>query len=191
MTTQEKYIEKLEEYISYSENLYLLEDWILGVTLKKELSQLKADIQEEQSQSDEDVATPIQDALYATGHFTATQCSLLTNGILDYIKDAGMKIVAVEEQSQRLSAMEKEVLSRIAMEEGGQSLSAEDVLSKHVSRINPDGSDFFTYEDILQAMHQFANQRDWEKIDDDFTDFCLSHECIAPSEYFNWFKNNL
>jgi hypothetical protein len=41
----------------------------------------------------ETAITPIQDALYATGKFTTDECSTLANGIFDYIKDAGLRIV--------------------------------------------------------------------------------------------------
>ena len=41
---------------------------------------------------DEEIRTPIQDALYATGQFTTDDCDTLADGILQYIKDAGMKI---------------------------------------------------------------------------------------------------
>lgn len=43
---------------------------------------------------DEIAATPIQDALYATGKFTTDDCSTLADGILQYIKDAKMIIVS-------------------------------------------------------------------------------------------------
>jgi len=43
--------------------------------------------------SDEEVRTPIQDALYATGKFTTDDCDTLSDGILQYIKDAGMKVI--------------------------------------------------------------------------------------------------
>lgn len=42
---------------------------------------------------DETVLEPMQNALYATNSFTTDQCSTLAEGILMYIKEAGMKIV--------------------------------------------------------------------------------------------------
>jgi len=42
---------------------------------------------------DEIAATPICDALYATGKFTTDDCDSLADGILQYIKDAGFRIV--------------------------------------------------------------------------------------------------
>ncbi len=42
---------------------------------------------------DEETKTPIQDALYATNKFTTDDCESLSDGILQYIRDAGMQIV--------------------------------------------------------------------------------------------------
>jgi len=41
----------------------------------------------------EEVRTPFQDALYATGRFSPDQCEQLTDGLLQYIDDAGLVIV--------------------------------------------------------------------------------------------------
>lgn len=43
--------------------------------------------------STEEIRTPIQDALYATGKFTTDDCDLLSDGILQYLNDAGLKVV--------------------------------------------------------------------------------------------------
>jgi hypothetical protein len=43
--------------------------------------------------SDEDIREPIQNALYATRHFLTDQCTELADGILDYLNDAGFKVV--------------------------------------------------------------------------------------------------
>lgn len=43
--------------------------------------------------SEENIREPIQDALYATRHFLTDQCTKLANGILDYLNDAGFKVV--------------------------------------------------------------------------------------------------
>jgi hypothetical protein len=48
---------------------------------------------EQPQPGDEEVRTPIQDALYATSKFTTDDCTLLADGILMYLKDAGMGIV--------------------------------------------------------------------------------------------------
>ena len=48
------------------------------------LSEIIADI--------ETASEPIQNALYATGRFTTEQCDDLADGILQYIKDAGLFI---------------------------------------------------------------------------------------------------
>jgi hypothetical protein len=39
---------------------------------------------------DEEMAEPVQDALYATGRFTIDECNVLTEGILMYIKERGI-----------------------------------------------------------------------------------------------------
>ncbi len=41
----------------------------------------------------ETVLEPIQNALYATGKFTTDDCDLLSDGILQYLNDAGLKVV--------------------------------------------------------------------------------------------------
>jgi hypothetical protein len=43
--------------------------------------------------SEEDMKEPIQNALYSTGKFQVDECNELANGIIQYIKDAGMTIV--------------------------------------------------------------------------------------------------
>lgn len=43
--------------------------------------------------SEEDVREPIQNALYATNKFLTDECTELADGILNYLKDAGFKIV--------------------------------------------------------------------------------------------------
>jgi hypothetical protein len=43
--------------------------------------------------SEEDIREPIQNALYATRHFLTDQCTELADGILDYLNDAGFKVV--------------------------------------------------------------------------------------------------
>lgn len=42
---------------------------------------------------EEEIRTPIQDALYATRHFLTDECTELADGILLYLKDAGFKVV--------------------------------------------------------------------------------------------------
>jgi hypothetical protein len=73
----------------------------LGVTIdtvrvhKAKLEQL---IKEEKEDDRESQREPIENALYATGKFksmTPEQCSILSNGIIDYLNDAGFKIVPV------------------------------------------------------------------------------------------------
>lgn len=51
------------------------------------------DWKEQPDLDDESLLTPIQDALYATGKFTTDDCSTLAEGILQYIRDAGMNII--------------------------------------------------------------------------------------------------
>lgn len=36
--------------------------------------------------------------------------------------------------------------------------TAEEILTEHVSRINPDGSDYFTHDHIISAMEEYASQ---------------------------------
>ena len=43
--------------------------------------------------SEEDIREPIQNALYATRHFLTDECTELADGILDYLNDAGFKVV--------------------------------------------------------------------------------------------------
>jgi len=38
----------------------------------------------------------IEDALYATGKFTTEQCTMLTEGIMQYIQDAGYALIRVD-----------------------------------------------------------------------------------------------
>lgn len=40
-----------------------------------------------------EIREPIEDALYATGKFTTTDCTDLAEGILQYLADAKMKVV--------------------------------------------------------------------------------------------------
>ena len=50
---------------------------------------------------DEETASePIQNALYATSKLTIDQCNNMTEGILQYIKDAGFEIVKGNEAKQ-------------------------------------------------------------------------------------------
>jgi len=41
---------------------------------------------------DEKALAPIQDAIYATGRFTTADCDKIANGIIDYLRTAGMNI---------------------------------------------------------------------------------------------------
>jgi len=41
----------------------------------------------------DEVKQPFQDALYATGRFSTEQCEQLTDGLLQYIDDAGLAVV--------------------------------------------------------------------------------------------------
>ena len=41
---------------------------------------------------DERALEPIQDAIYATGRFTTADCDKIANGIIDYLRTAGMNI---------------------------------------------------------------------------------------------------
>ena len=41
----------------------------------------------------DEVRQPFQDALYATGRFSTEQCEQLTDGLLQYIDDAGLAVV--------------------------------------------------------------------------------------------------
>jgi len=43
--------------------------------------------------TDEEIREPIENALYATKHFLPSQATDLANGIIQYIKEAGFKIV--------------------------------------------------------------------------------------------------
>ena len=52
--------------------------------------QLADKMVEERIILDEEMAEPVQDALYATGRFTIDECNVLTEGILMYIKERGI-----------------------------------------------------------------------------------------------------
>ena len=41
---------------------------------------------------DERALEPIQDAIYVTGRFTTADCDKIANGIIDYLRTAGMNI---------------------------------------------------------------------------------------------------
>lgn len=41
---------------------------------------------------DERALVPIQDAIYVTGRFTTADCDKIANGIIDYLRTAGMNI---------------------------------------------------------------------------------------------------
>lgn len=63
---------------------------------------------EQPQPGDEEVRTPIQDALYATSKFTTDDCTLLADGILMYLKDAGMGIVRQPQPDMAKLLEEKE-----------------------------------------------------------------------------------
>lgn len=42
---------------------------------------------------EEDVREPIQNAIYSTGQVNQITCTILTNGIVEYLKDAGFEII--------------------------------------------------------------------------------------------------
>jgi hypothetical protein len=46
--------------------------------------------------SDEEMREPIENALYATKRFLTTQATYLAEGIIEYLKDAGFKIVRTD-----------------------------------------------------------------------------------------------
>jgi hypothetical protein len=77
----------------WNSNELINDDWI--AEMMDEFATLHAQkiadkMVEERIILDEEMAEPVQDALYATGRFTIDECNVLTEGILMYIKERGI-----------------------------------------------------------------------------------------------------
>ena len=132
---------------------------------------------------DESAKEPIQSALYATNKFTVDDCSVLSEGILQYIKDAGYSITSNEYASQGAEAVDvlKEVQQRLWYDtdsEGQPKSSITDIVemwdkvnkvlhqpsSRHqqngVAASPVDGREWVRVEDVINWMNTWEQLKD-------------------------------